>query len=586
MEAIKNKDRKRLVSAAVGRIPCDLTITNVQLVNVITGEIYPAEVDILDGVVVRTRTDEYKAQLPSKEVFDGGGRYLVPGCFDTHLHIESTLMTPSRFGKTVIKCGTTAVVHDPHEIGNVMGVKGVKAMLENGKHSPVRTYCLAPTCVPSVKGVESSGAYFSADEINELLDEENLLGLAEVMDYYGVMDNSPVMRGILDAGLARDAYIQGHLPVLMGDPIAAYKVGGIQSCHESLSGKAVREKLRAGMHVNLRCVFADGTMDELLSGIEGMKFTDNVSVCTDDLHAKDILENGHINRNIKKIIASGVDPVTAYRFASYNGAKQYGFDDLGAVAPGYAADMQLLDELDGRNPRCVFVGGKLVVSDFELIGYKDEVPMACEHTVNIPQIKSVDDLRLKTPVENGTAVVGILKNKYGIFDEFVYEELPVRDGYVDISGRDDLCYLAVINRYGNGKTTVTLRKDFALKEGAAASTVSHDSHNLTVAYKTAEDGYTAVRELERVGGGYTAVKDGAVLHTLALPIAGLMSELDAQTSAASVEETEKAFAVVCGGESSILHRITLMCLPCIPSVVVTDYGVYDADNGKFLPQFK
>lgn len=589
MQAMKNKDRSRLIAAAMQKIPCDLTVENVQFVNVITGEIYPASVDVLDGVVVRVRREGETTAQKSARVYDGGGRYLVPGYFDTHLHVESTMMLPENFARAVVVCGTTSVVTDPHEIGNVMGVDGVRFMLENGKKAPIRMYSLVPSCVPSVVEAEGSGASFGVDEVNALMDEDGILGVAEVMDFVGVINDVPRMHDIVQAALDRDMFIQGHAPGLLGKELAAYALAGPVSCHESRNGEMVAQKLRAGMHVNLQSSsLSVGLLPALLEGTRGMRYLDNVSICTDDIHAGDILKTGHINRVIKHALELGVDAVDAIRFASYNPAREYGFRDLGAIAPGYLADMQLLDALDGSNPYAVFVGGKLVVEDGKLLDAAPaQTKMDFPNTVHMPQVQSADDFRLKAPQGcTDTARVLVLSSNQTIFYTAEYETLPVRDGYVDISGDPALCFVSVCNRHGAGDSTIAVYRGFGLEKGAVASTISHDCHNFTVVYRDAQDAFVAAQELTRTGGGITAVENGAVVRTLALPVAGLMSDLAVVPLAHEVEETEKAVAQLCGGKEGMLLKTAVLSLACLPCVVMTDRGVYDGLNSRFLPVFE
>jgi adenine deaminase len=585
MQAVKNKDRSRLIAAAMQKIACDLTVENVQFVNVITGEIYPASVDVLDGVVVRVRRAGETTSQKSARVYDGGGRYLVPGYFDTHMHVESTMMIPENFARAVVVCGTTSVIADPHEIGNVMGIDGVRFMLDNAKRAMIRMYCVVPSCVPSVVGAEGSGASFGAEEIATLLQEEGVLGVAEVMDFVGVINDVPRMHDIVQAGLERDMFIQGHAPGLVGKELAAYAIAGPQNDHANRSPQEVAQELRAGMHVNLQSSsLTQGLLPTLLEGMQGMRYQDNVSICTDDIHAGDILKTGHINRVIRHALELGMDAVDAIRFATYNPAREYGFRDLGAIAPGYLADMQLLDALDGSNPYAVFVGGKLVVEDGKLL---DAVPAQTKidfpNTVHMPQVQSVDDFRLKAPRACGDDVRTLVIDAAS--GNAAYESLSVCEGYVDISGDPALCLACVCNRYGSGDSTIAVYRNFGLEKGAVASTISHDCHNFTVVYRDAQDAFVAAQELTRTGGGITAVEDGAVVRTLALPVAGLMSGLAIAPLADEVERTEQAVASLCAGREGMLLKTAVLSLACVPRAVVTDRGVYHGGESQFIPVF-
>ena len=333
MRTRKAKDRSRLIQAAMGQIPCDLTIGNVQFFNVITGEIYPASVDILDGFVVLVREEGQEAVLPSKSYYDGHGRYLIPGYIDTHMHIESTMMIPENLARAILPWGTTTICTDPHEIGNVMGLDGVRFMLANAKKSKLRQYVLAPSCVPSLPGMENAGAEFLAKEVGELLDMDDVIGIAEIMDYVGVIQDSERMHTIIDEGLRRGMFLQGHAPYCFGRELAAYRIGGPVSDHESVNADEVRAKLRAGMHINLRASSLIDNLSFLVDGCKDQPWRDFVSVCTDDVHAKDLLTVGHINNVVRKAVASGLDGREVVKMATFNAAREYGFDD-GAVFEG------------------------------------------------------------------------------------------------------------------------------------------------------------------------------------------------------------------------------------------------------------
>ncbi len=588
MQAIKDKDRSRLIAAAMQRIPCDLTVENARFVNVITGEIYPASVDILDGVVIRVREEGETTAVPSRDTYDAGGRYLVPGFIDTHVHIESTMMIPENFGRTVALCGTTAVMTDPHEIANVMGTEGVRFMTENAKLAPIRIYTLTPSCVPSVVGAEGCGAAFLAEDIKEMFKMDGVIGVAEVMDSIGVVNDDARMHDIVQAGLDAGLFIQGHSPALAGKEMTAYRIAGPMSCHESRNGDDVRRRLRMGMHVNIQSSsLSFGLLPKLLEGLEGMRWKDNVSICTDDIHAKDILETGHINRVIKHALEVGTEPLDAIRFATYNAAREFGFTDLGAIAPGFAADFQLLDELDGRNPGTVFVGGKLIVEGYELVDKTEPAFSGFPNTIKLDQVTGSEVFRLKTPQGCGKTVrTGVITSGGTVMCHLEYTELPVKDGFVDISQDPDLCFISICNRYGSGDMTVAVFRGFGLEKGAVASTVSHDSHNFTVVYKDPEDAYAAAKELIRTGGGITCVENGQVLSTLPLPVAGLMSGLPAEKVALEVEKTENAISGLCGGKKGMILKTAILALACIPCTVITDKGLWDGRGRKFCQQFE
>ena len=587
MRTSQKADRSRLMAAALGQIPCDLTVENVQLVNMFTGEIYPASVDVLDGTVVRVRTADQPAETPAAESYDGGGAYLIPGFIDTHVHVESTMMIPQNLGRAIVPLGTTTVCTDPHEIGNVMGIGGVKFMLEDGKKSALRHYVLAPSCIPSVPGMESTGAVFGAAEVGALLDMPDVVGVAEVMDFVNVIKDDARMHSIVDEGLKRGVYVQAHAPYVTGKQLAAYILGGPKGDHESNTAAEVSEKLRSGMHVNLRASSLVNALPELLQGFKDHKWRDQVSICTDDVHAKDLLSTGHINHVVRGAIAGGMDPVEVIKFATLNAAREYGFDNLGAIAPGYLADMQLVRKLDGGTPEAVFIMGRLAAKNGAYVAEDTmgEEP-AFPNTVNIPQIASAEDFVLKAPAGCGdTALVAALKPNGIILNELEWIELPVVNGAVSLGGHDDLCFACVANRYGSGGKTVAVLKGRALKNGAYGTTISHDCHNMTILYKDPADALAAAQALQQAGGGICVVQNGAVTSTLPLPVAGLMSTLPIVPLSEAITNTEAAVQAICGEGTSLLHA-SLLALACLPGFVISDFGIVDGLNQQIVPVVK
>ncbi|WP_343210379.1 adenine deaminase [Anaerolentibacter hominis] len=591
MRVIENRDRSRLIAAAMQKIPCDLTIENVKFVNVITGEIYPASVDILDGIVIRVRTEGEMTKKPSNEIYDGKGNYLVPGFIDIHMHIESTMMIPENFGRAAILCGTTSVFVDPHEIGNVMGIPGVRFMVENARKSPVRQFNLAPSCVPSVPGVEGAGAEFNAGEIADLLGMDGVYGIAEVMDFVNVVQDAPRMHDIVEEGLKRDCLIQGHAPGVLGKELAAYILAGPTDNHSLSTAEEACQDLRAGLYANFQeSSLSARRMPELLKGIKNHRWHDHVTLCTDDVHAKDLMETGHVNRLIKSVLMEGIDPVEAIRWATYNSGRDSGFRDLGAIAPGYVADIQLLGELDGRNPEAVFVAGKLAAEHGVLVGeYKEDEGSAFqpENTVHIDYITGPDMFRLKAPVENGTVRAAVMDYDYNGTGktEVVYEEVPVRDGYVDISGKDELHYMSVWNRHKSTDHTITLCRNFGLLKGAMGSTIAHDCHNLVLAYRDREDAHLAARALAECGGGICAVHQGEVKGLLKLPVAGLMSTLPCEKLVPEIGAAEAAVDQLCDRKGKLM-KAAILSLACIPMAVITDRGLVDGRTQKFYELFQ
>jgi adenine deaminase len=550
-----------------------------------TGEIYPAAVDILDGIVVRVREPGEDEEIPPKEAYDGGGTCLLPGFIDTHMHVESTMMIPEYFGRAVVPWGTTTVCTDPHEIGNVMGIPGVEFMLRNGRRSALRQYVLAPSCVPSVPGLEGAGAVFGPEEIAAILDMPGVVGIAEIMDFIGVINGTERMRSIIAEGLKRNLFLQGHAPGCIGRELAAYRLGGPKSDHEGANAREVCERLRMGIHVNLRASSITDHLDKLVEGFRNHPWRDLVSICTDDVHARDLLSRGHINAVVRRVIAAGINPVEAYKFATINAAREYGFDDLGVIAPGCIADIQLLRELDGSRPEAVFIGGKLVARGGVYLPDEPPEPIRMPNTVRVSAVKSPDDFLLRAPEGCDKSVlvhcmVPLARNSTRHTSEWT--AFPVKDGCVSLEGAPgDYQFIAVVNRYGAENKTVGVIKDFSLQKGAFASTISHDCHNLSVVYKDPGDAYAAVRELERAGGGITVIEERVPVRTLALPVGGLMSTLPCAELSNEIDAMERVVRRYCNPGTSLLAA-AILSLSVVPGTIITDKGLLDGLSQTFL----
>lgn len=585
------KDRRALLKAALGEIKSDLAITNVQMVNVITGEIYPADVFVYDGMIAHV---EYRN--PGKEtglaetVIDGKGKYLIPGLIDAHEHIESSMMTPRNFAKAVIPQGTTTVITDPHEIGNVWGMDGVRYMHEASEDLPMRQLIDIPSCIPAVPGLEHAGAEFGAEEIGELAKLDRVVGLAEVMDYLDVIHGGSRMIDIIKTAEDRGLYLQGHAPFVESRMLSAYLCGGPNTCHESRTAEEAREKMRSGMHVDARDSSITKNVEAIWEGVKGFKFFDNFCLCTDDREADDILRNGHINDVVRAVIRYGMDPVTAIKSATLNTAREAGIQNLGAIAPGYAADMLLIDDLRELRPSHVFFGGKLTAEDGKLLAGIEDRAYALE-SVNSVHIKELteDDFTIHAPVSEGSVSVNLMKYRDMNLSatDVACEQIPVRDGKLDISRDADLKFVAVVNRYpGNDNIALGLVRGFGTKTGALASTVSHDSHNLTIVYDNPSDALIAARELVKTGGGMCAVMNGKILHALALPLAGLISLKTAEDLAkdsALMKEANRTLGLT--DMENPLLRIVTLALPVIPDAKMSDMGLVKVTTKEIVPLF-
>ena len=587
---IQPKDKRQLLKAALGEINSDLAITNAQLVNVITGEIYPANVFVYDGMIAHVEYKDLSADLDKADkIVDAKGKYLIPGLLDAHEHIESSMMTPRNFAKAVIPHGTTTVITDPHEIGNVYGLEGVRYMHDSGAGLPMRQLIDIPSCVPAVPGLENAGANFMAKEIEELASLERVIGLAEVMDFLAVIHGEDRMMDILKVAEDRGLYLQGHAPFVSGRMLSAYLCGGPNTCHETRASEEGLEKIRNAMYVDARDSSITKNVEAIWEGVKNIKFFDHLCFCTDDREADDILHNGHMNDVVRHAIECGMDPVAAIKSATYNTAREIKIENLGAIAPGFVADMLLVDDLRELKPSHVFFGGELVAENGKLLVEIEDKEFEIEHR-NSMHVKtlSAEDFKIKAPVNEGTVKVNVMEYKDLLLSSTVKAtiELPVKNGYVQLNDTD-LKYVAVVNRHeGHDTIGLGIVKGFGTNTGALASTVSHDSHNLTVVYDTAENALIAANELIRVGGGMCAVNNGEILHTLQLSLAGLISLKPAEELAVDnkkMKEANRALGLV--DMENPLLRIVTLALPVIPEVKMSDLGLVDVLAKELIPLF-
>lgn len=582
------KDRRALLEAAMGRRPCDLAVENVRFVNVFTGEIYPAVVYVLDGFVAYVEEGGRADPALAHQVVDGQGAYLTPGFVDPHVHIESAMLTPRAFAAAVVPHGTTTVVTDPHEIANVLGEQAVVYMHDAAEDLPMRQLVDIPSCVPAVPGLENSGAEFDAGTVHRLAKLPRVIGLAEVMDFLAVAQGEQRMLDMLDAAQQEGLYVQGHVPVSDKRLLSAYAIGGPTTCHETREGEDAVSKLRLGLRIDARESSIAKDVEKIYSQVRRLRYLDRVSLCTDDREAHDILENGHMDNALRKAVACGMDGVDALRCATLHPALESGLSNLGAVAPGYAADFLLLEDLKDFRVRAVYYGGRLVARDGVLTQEITPKTFALEQmdTMRVPPLKR-EDFDIAAPVEQGVVKVNVLH-----FAELeksnttrCVEEIPVRDGKLDLSQQPDLCYVKIVNRHGKGTVCSGVTRGFGLKEGAFASTVSHDSHNLCVVYRDADSAYEACRALVACRGGMCCAMPGRQTVTLPLPVAGLMSTLPCGELARQVGEMKQALRRAGMPQSNPLVRIVTMALPVIPEAKYTDLGLVDVYAKKVLPLF-
>lgn len=587
-------DMSALVAASMGRKPVDVLLTNVQVVNLFSGEIHPGQVGVHDGFIAYVDIDPENLQRESVardalEVIDGQGRYLIPGFIDAHLHIESTMMTPKNFAKAVLPWGTTTVVTDPHEVGNVLGADGVKYMAQDSADMPIRNLVLAPSCVPALPGMESAGASFSDQDVMALYQEQGIFGIGEVMDFLGVLDQDDRMAPILKRSTDESAYIQGHAPNMFGQKLNAYLCTGPTNDHECRSGQEALDKMRLGMYVYARESSMSRNVQDIVNAVKDFRYLDYLCLCSDDKEAADILEHGHMNHVVKVAIEAGLDPVTAIRCATLHTAKDLEIRNLGAVAPGYVADLLLVDDLRDPRPAMVFSQGKLVAQNGQYLAPFAQAshPIeALDTTSDIPDF-TADMLTIKAPIENGTVRVNVIHylRLNASLTEWREIEIPVVNGQLVLPQGHQ--FVMVQNRYGKTEQrTLAVVSGSGLDQGAIAATVSHDSHNLTVMYDKPENAIAAIKQVKAMQGGIACANHGELVGSLALPVAGLMSTLDCQ-SLAEAGETMKQAVLTLGFAEAVnpLLRIATIALPVVPKAKLSDRGMIDVQTKTFVPLF-
>lgn len=546
-----------------------LVIKNANVVNVFTDEIVRADVAVYEDVIIGV------GSYSGENEIDAGGAYLAPGFIDAHVHIESSMVIPSSFMKVIMPHGTTTVIADPHEIANVAGAAGIRAMYKLTDELPLRVLFMLPSCVPATP-FEHSGAKLVAEDMEQFMHKSRILGLGEVMDANSVINCSQEMLDKLRLFDKRP--IDGHAPMLEGMGLNAYRVAGAFSDHECSTYDEVKAKLATGMNILLRIGSAANNMDGVLRRIAEEKLpTRNMMFCTDDKHIEDIRREGHINANARMAVAAGIDPIDAIKMASYNAARAYGIRGVGAIAPGYKADMVLLEDLkDFKVKQVISRFGRPYTGEEQIPS--PILPPQVFNSVRLPEISKYD-LALRCHVS--APVIKMIPHQ--LVTELVYRDVE-RDENGCFIPSEGMVKLAVIERHhATGSMAVGILEGLGIKHGAVASTVAHDSHNLVVAGDNDEDMLMAIESLRDCGGGYSVVSRGVVLARLPLPIAGLMTAAPVN----DVLEIQQAlldalYSLGAKRDSDPLIALSFMALPVIPAVKLTDEGLFDAVNFKFI----
>lgn len=561
------------IRIARGDAPCDLLLTNLQLINLHTGEIYPTEIAI-DGTYIVGIGEGYEAE----QVVDLGGRYVAPGLIDAHVHIESSLCVPPEFARAVLPHGITTVITDPHEIANVHGLEGIRFMLDAAKYGALNMYVMASSCVPATH-METAGAVLDAEALKTLLGNRWVLGLAEMMNYPGVVEGNPaVLEKILHF---QDLVLDGHCPALTDKALNAYVTAGIRSDHECTTVEEAQEKLRLGMQLFIREATNAHNLETLLPVITPQNIA-RICFCTDDRQPADLIDEGSIDHMVRVAIDYGIDPIDALRMGSLNAAQYFRLYDKGAIAPSYRADLMVFSDLQAPRAELVFRGGILVAQDGHVtsnVSRQDVTTM--RNSINVAW-DAVDF----TIAANGAKVRVIESIPDQLVTRHLTEDAPVVDGQIVAAPDRDLLKFAVIERHqASGNIGLGLIKGIGLKRGAIAGTVAHDHHNLVVIGADDVSMHAAAQAVGRMGGGLVAVVGDEILAELPLPIGGLMSSEPVEVVRAKMDELLQAAHNL----GSTLHdpfmAMSFMALEVIPSLKLTDMGLVDVDNFQLIDLF-
>jgi adenine deaminase len=568
-----NNSLKERIAIARGEKKADLVLKNGQLINVFSGEIYSADVAVHKDHIAGV------GDYSGEEEINLNGKYIAPGFIDSHIHIEGTLLSPAEFARAVLPHGTTAVVTDPHEIANVLGVAGIKYLLEISEGLPLDFFFAVPACVPATE-LETSGGKVRPEDVASLLKKDRVLRLGEMMNFPGVLaGRKDVLEKIEDAC---DYGVEGHAPGLKGKDLSAYISAGISSDHESVTLEEAKEKLRNGMQILVREGSSAHNMEALLPLITpaNSRF---FCFCTDDISPAD-LEEGHLNRILEKAAALKLDPVTSVQMASINAARYFGLKDYGAVAPGYYADINVIANLEDFKIDMVFKKGKkAAVRGKALFEAKTKKKKAVRETMNV---KTIEPSALAIPAAaDYIRTIELVPGQ--ILTKSIVASVKKKKGQAVADPASDVLKLAVVERHkASGRIGLGMVKGFGLKKGAIASSVAHDSHNIICVGVEDEDMISAVRRVAQLGGGMVAVRGGLVLAELPLPIAGLMSD---QPLAEVVAQQKKLRTVVEKLGCKVEHpfgTLSFLALPVIPELRLTDMGLVDVNKFKIVDLFE
>ncbi|MBI3928188.1 MAG: adenine deaminase [Armatimonadetes bacterium] len=560
------------IRTARGEDVADLLLTGGRIVDVFSGEMLEADVAVSDGIVVGF--GEYRA----RETLSLAGKVLVPGFIDAHMHLESSMVTPDQYARAVVPRGTTTIVIDPHEIANVKGLDGIRYMLGASRGLPLDVNVMVPSCVPAT-GMETSGARLEAQDLATLSDPR-IRGLAEVMDFPAVVHGEAGM--LRKIRMAAGGRIDGHSPGLSGKELCAYLTAGVESDHECTTAEEALEKLRLGMHIFMREGSATRDLEALLPIVRPERLS-RIMLCTDDREPADLLNEGHIDFVLRKAMRLGCYPPHAFTMATLSPAEYFRLGRVGAIAPGYRADLVVLDDLREVRVSEVFKDGKLVARDG--VPLWESAPTDSDAVRDTVRIAPLGEEAFRIPARGLRAhVIGLIPQK--IVTEHLVEDAPVSDQEVVADPGRDLLKLAVVERHhATGRIGLGLVRGFGIRRGALASTVGHDSHNLILVGADDASMRQAAGRIVQLGGGWVAVAGGKVLAELALPIGGLMSDRPLEEVKNANERLYQATLEMGGTTPNPFMSLSFLALPVVPALKLTDRGLVDVEKFQLIDLF-
>ncbi len=573
------------IQAGLGQLPCSLKLENVQLVNVFSGEIYRTDIYIRDGRIVSICAD---ANLQADEIIPCEGRFAVPGFIDTHMHFETTMLSPEALAAVVVPQGTTTLCADLMEIANVAGEAGIKAMLSSMDRLPYRLLIEVSSRVPTAPGLETTGAELGAKQVAQVMDWPESVSLGEIDPSKILFGKDEYLHKIADT-LARRKIVNGHAIGRMGQELNVYASSGVSDDHETVNEQEMLARLRVGLRVLIREGSTERNADELLRAIVASQPPlDNFCLCTDDKHPTEIREEGHINYIVRRAIQLGMKPMDAIRMASINAARHFRIDDeIGSITPGRKADLFLTDSLEQMEPYAVFYEGKLVAQNGRLLEKcpVQNYPAWIMDTVHLKNPITAASFALPTKAPGPKAkvwAIGLIDRQ--IINDRLLVEVPVINGALAQDVESDLLKLAIVERYGkNGNVGVGFVRGFGLQRGAIAFSTSHDHHNISVVGTNDEDMAVAVNEIVRLHGGLSVATQGKVLASMGLPIGGLMSEKEAEDVMVELHEVNRAAVEIGCPLPAPFMTLSFVSLPTVPELGFTDMGLIDVLAHKIIP---